>query len=59
MCDDTTETVIEIRGLGKRFGQFDAVVDLDLDVCQGEIFQGELETQVDCLLGKLKDAGLV
>jgi electron transfer flavoprotein beta subunit len=28
-------------------------------VCQGEIFQGELEYQVECLLGKLKDDGLV
>ena len=28
-------------------------------VCQGEIFQGEVENQVDCLIGKLKDAGLV
>jgi len=28
-------------------------------VCQGEIFQGELETQVECLVGKLKDGGLV
>jgi len=28
-------------------------------VCQSEIFQGELGSQVDCLIGKLKDAGLV
>lgn len=28
-------------------------------VCQSEIFQGELESQVECLMGKLKDAGLV
>ena len=28
-------------------------------VCQSEIFQGEMESQVDCLIGKLKDAGLV
>ena len=28
-------------------------------VCQGEIFQGELETQVECLVDKLKDGGLV
>lgn len=27
--------------------------------CQGEIFQGELANQVECLMGKLKDAGLV
>ncbi len=27
--------------------------------CQAEILEGEPETQVDCLLGKLKDAGLV
>ncbi|MFC1903836.1 electron transfer flavoprotein subunit beta/FixA family protein [Chloroflexota bacterium] len=27
-------------------------------VCQGEIFQGELDSQVDCLVGKLRDAGL-
>ncbi len=27
--------------------------------CQAEIFQGELESQVECLVGKLKDAGLV
>ncbi|MFC1965307.1 electron transfer flavoprotein subunit beta/FixA family protein [Chloroflexota bacterium] len=27
--------------------------------CQGEIFQGELESQVDCLLGKLKDARII
>ncbi|MFQ5996713.1 MAG: electron transfer flavoprotein subunit beta/FixA family protein [Dehalococcoidales bacterium] len=27
--------------------------------CQGEILQGELESQVDCLLGKLKDDGLI
>jgi len=28
-------------------------------ICQAEIFQGELESQVECLVGKLKDAGLV
>ena len=28
-------------------------------ISHGEIFQGELESQVDCLVGKLKDAGLV
>ena len=28
-------------------------------VCQGEIFQGELGSQVDCLIGKLRDGGLV
>ena len=28
-------------------------------VCQGEIFQGELEHQAECLLGKLRDNGLV
>ena len=28
-------------------------------VCRSEIFQGELESQVECLVGKLKDAGLV
>ena len=28
-------------------------------VCQGEIFEGEPENQVDCLLGRLKDNGLV
>ncbi len=27
-------------------------------ICNSEIFQGELENQVECLLGKLKDAGL-
>jgi len=27
--------------------------------CQAEIFQGELEGQVECLVGKLKDAGLI
>ncbi len=27
--------------------------------CQGEIFQGDLENQVDCLLGRLKDNGLL
>ncbi len=27
--------------------------------CQGEIFQGDLENQVDCLIGRLKDNGLV
>ena len=27
--------------------------------CQAEIFQGELESQVECLVGKLKDAGLI
>ena len=27
--------------------------------CQGEIFQGELENQVDCLIGKLKDTGFI
>ena len=27
--------------------------------CQAEIFQGDLESQVDCLVGKLKDARLV
>ena len=26
-------------------------------VCQGEIFQGELDSQVDCLIGKLRDTG--
>ncbi|MEE9366782.1 MAG: electron transfer flavoprotein subunit beta/FixA family protein [Dehalococcoidales bacterium] len=28
-------------------------------VCQGEIFQGDLENQVDCLIGRLKDNGLL
>ena len=28
-------------------------------VCRGEIFQGDLENQVDCLIGRLKDNGLV
>jgi len=28
-------------------------------VCQGEIFQGDLGNQVDCLVGRLKDNGLV
>jgi len=28
-------------------------------VCQGEIFQGELGSQIDCLIGKLRDGGLV
>ena len=28
-------------------------------ICQGEVFQGELENQVECLVGKLRDAGLV
>jgi electron transfer flavoprotein beta subunit len=27
--------------------------------CRGEIFQGDLENQVDCLIGRLKDNGLV
>ncbi len=27
--------------------------------CQTEILQGELESQVECLIGKLKDAGLI
>ena len=27
--------------------------------CQGEIFQGELESQVDCLVGKLKETGSI
>lgn len=27
--------------------------------CQSEMFQGPLESQVDCLIGRLKDAGLV
>jgi electron transfer flavoprotein beta subunit len=27
--------------------------------CQGEIFQGALESQVECLTGKLKDIGLI
>jgi electron transfer flavoprotein beta subunit len=27
--------------------------------CRGEVFHGELETQVECLIGKLKDAGLI
>ncbi len=27
--------------------------------CQAEILQGELETQVDCLFSRLKDAGLI
>ena len=28
-------------------------------VCQGEIFQGALESQVDCLVDKLRDARLI
>jgi electron transfer flavoprotein beta subunit len=28
-------------------------------VCQGEIFQGDLENQVDCLIGRLKDNGFL
>jgi len=28
-------------------------------VCQGEIFQGDLENQVDCLIDRLKDNGLL
>ena len=28
-------------------------------VCQSEIFQGELENQVECLMSRLRDAGLV
>jgi electron transfer flavoprotein beta subunit len=42
-------------------GSFTKVVKIFFPqrVCQGEIFHGELETQVECLLGKLKDAGLV
>jgi electron transfer flavoprotein beta subunit len=28
-------------------------------VCRGEIFQGDLENQVDCLIGRLKDNGLI
>jgi electron transfer flavoprotein beta subunit len=28
-------------------------------VCQGEIFQGELEEQVDCLIGRLQDNGFL
>jgi electron transfer flavoprotein beta subunit len=28
-------------------------------VCRGEIFQGDLENQVDCLIGRLKDNGFV
>ena len=31
-------TVVKIAGLGKRFGEFDAVVGLDLEVFKGEIF---------------------
>ncbi len=27
--------------------------------CHGEIFQGEIENQVECLIGKLKDDGLI
>ena len=27
--------------------------------CEGEILQGELENQVDCLIGKLKEGGLI
>jgi len=27
--------------------------------CEGEILQGELENQVDCLVGKLKEGGLI
>jgi len=42
-------------------GSFTKVVKIFFPqrVCQGEIFQGELETQVECLVGKLKDARLV
>ena len=28
-------------------------------VCQGEIFQGEAEEQVDCLIGRLRDNGFI
>jgi electron transfer flavoprotein beta subunit len=28
-------------------------------VSQGEIFQGEVASQVECLIGKLKDTGLI
>jgi len=30
--------IVETNGLGKRYGDFDAVVDLDLEVRQGEVF---------------------
>jgi len=41
-------------------GSFTKVVKIFFPerVCQGEIFQGELDSQVDCLIGKLRDAGL-
>ena len=28
-------------------------------ICQGEVFQGDLESQVGCLIGKLKDSGFI
>ncbi len=28
-------------------------------VCRSEIFQGDVENQVDCLIGRLKDEGLL
>jgi len=42
-------------------GSFTKVVKIFFPqrTCQGEIFQGELENQVECLLGKLKDNGLI
>ena len=42
-------------------GSFTKVVKIFFPqrTCQAEIFQGEVESQVECLLGKLKDKGLV
>ena len=54
------ELVVE-PGMVGLSGSFTKVVKIFFPqrVCQGEIFQGELETQVECLVGKLKDVGLV
>jgi electron transfer flavoprotein beta subunit len=42
-------------------GSFTKVVKIFFPqrACKSEIFQGELGSQVECLIGKLKDAGLV
>ena len=42
-------------------GSFTRVVKLfsPEKTCSGEIFQGEAENQVDCLIGRLKDTGII
>ena len=38
MTPDNEKTAIEVRGLAKRFGEVQAVADIDFNVCEGELF---------------------